>query len=190
MKAVDAGYSQFDNLPAITYVLDEDFRLRYCNSAGDRFALQNDGAGLAGTSQIGRGVMEATPPALQPFYSDFYNRVLRTGEERSHLFECSSAQKVRLFQMSVRREGEKSNLYLVVSNSLVLERDIQTPEFRDDSETLREDNGLLIMCCHCRKSKVPGTVDAWVWIPEFVQKMPLRVSHGICAACFGLHYTR
>jgi hypothetical protein len=31
-------------------------------------------------------------------------------------------------------------------------------------------------------------VEVWVWIPDLVRRMPMDVSHGICAVCFDIHY--
>ncbi|MBN9518834.1 hypothetical protein J0H58_10000 [bacterium] len=44
------------------------------------------------------------------------------------------------------------------------------------------DRAVVRMCCHCRRVR---TVDGWEYetVPE-----SLRVSHGICRACFESHY--
>jgi hypothetical protein len=76
----------------------------------------------------------------------------------------------------------------VVINSLVLEQEQQRQAFRDDSQALREENGLITMCSHCRRTRLPNAVDTWVWIPDLVRRMPMDVSHGICPVCFDIHY--
>jgi hypothetical protein len=176
--------AQFENEPSIVYILDSAFRLSYCNASWDRFALENGGSHLLRKTQVGIDVMEITPEPLRAFYSALYLRVLESGEETDHVYECSSGEKFRLFRMLVRR----ADSHLVVINSLALEQEYQDPGFRSDSQALVDQNGIVTMCCHCRKTRILNAVDSWVRIPAFVNKMPPLVSHGICSDCFSAYY--
>ena len=181
---------RFEDEPSIVYVLDSAFRLSYCNAEWDRFALENAGSHLLRKTQIGRDVMEVTPAPLRRFYSDLYLRVLQSGEETDHVYECSSDDKFRLFRMHVERKSTNRGWLLVVINSLVLEQARQDQDFRDDSQALQDENGIVTMCCHCRKTRIPNAVNSWVTIPGFVRNMPPGVSHGICSVCFDIHYAK
>lgn len=176
--------AQFENESSIIFILDSAFHLRYCNASWDRFALENGGSGLLRETQFGLDVIEITPEPLRAFYSNLYRRVLRSGEETEHVYECSSGEKFRLFRMRVSR----ANGHLVVINSLALEQEYQDWGFRNDSQTFEDPNGIITMCCHCRKTRLPNTVNSWVRIPAFVNKTPPLVSHGICSDCFNIHY--
>ncbi len=179
---------QFEDEPAIVYVVDSAFRLRYCNAAWDRFALANRGSQLLRETQIGHSIMDITPAPLRRFYSTLFGGVLRSGDLAEHVYQCSSDEKFRLFQMQVTRTYDDRLPCLVVKNSLLLEQEHERGDFRDDSQALRQGNGLIMMCCHCRKTRLPNAVDSWVWIPDLVRSMPQGVSHGICLACFEIHY--
>jgi hypothetical protein len=176
--------AQFENEPSIIFVLDSTFHLRYCNASWDRFALENGGSNLLRKTQIGVDVMEITPEPLRAFYSALYSRVLKSGEETDHVYECSSGEKLRLFRMRVRR----ADTHLVVINSLALEQEYEDYGFPGDLQALQDDNGIVTMCCHCRKTRLPNAVNLWVRIPGFVNKMPPLVSHGICSDCFSTYY--
>lgn len=88
---------QFDDDPAIIFLLDSTFCLRYCNPAWDRFAKENGGYHLLRETQIGRSVIDVTPSPLRPFYSTLYQSVLDSGEETYCYYECSSDETFRRF---------------------------------------------------------------------------------------------
>lgn len=86
-----------------------------------------------------------------------------------------------------RKTSPDQSPFLVVINSLVLEQAQQRPGIHYDMSALREKNGLITMCSHCRRTRLPED-DSWVWVPELVRRMPREVSHGICAVCFEIYY--
>ncbi len=182
--------SRFESDPAVIFVLDSDFRLRYCNEAWDRFAMENGAVPQAlRDRQIGRSVMEAMPAPLKRFYARLYAQVLFVEPSADHEYECSSAEIFRRFHMSVQRldvAGESS--FLLVVNSLLVEEPFERPSALYSSDALRQEDGLITMCCHCRRTRVPGGEDLWVWVPGLVREMPPDVSHGICPICFDIHY--
>jgi hypothetical protein len=183
--------AEYEQNPAVIYVLDSSFRLAYCNLAWDRFALENGGPGLLRGRQIGQSTIEVTPLPLRPFYTAMYGHVLEYGREADCVYECSSAETFRRFHMHVKRKNvPNGGSFLVVINSLVLEEPHQSPDIRYDTAELREKNGFVTMCTHCRRTRLPHAVDCWVWAPELVRRMPLEVSHGICSVCFDIYYGR
>ena len=187
----DDWLTQFENDPSqIIYVLDSAFRLSYCNAAWDRFALDNGGSHLVRETQIGRNVIDITPAPLRRFYSTLFARALRRSEDIDHVYECSSDETFRLFRMRVKRTKADQGLCLVVTNTLILEQAQQRQEFRDDTQELRDENGLITMCCHCRRTRIPNAELAWEWIPGLVHEPPRSVSHGICQVCFDIHYKK
>lgn len=181
--------AQFEDNPAVIYVLDRDLNITYCNAAWDQFALENGGASLLRKGQIGRNVVEVTPPLLRPFYARLYDGVLRGGQEMHCEYECSSDQTVRCFHMHLtRKEAPDRKSLLVIVNSLILEAARHPPDIHYRFEELREENGLVTMCSHCRRTRIPDSEDRWVWVPDLVRDMPPNVSHGLCSICFDIHY--
>lgn len=182
-------WREFEDDPSIIYVLDRDFRIRYCNAAWDRFALENRGAHLARALQSGANVMTATAPPLRPFYARLFGAVLQTGEQMHCVYECSSDISFRRFHMLVSRKRVSSaDLFLVVVNSLVEETVQPDSPVRYDPDSLRDSNGFITMCSHCRRTQLPGEESRWAWLQDLVREMPDDVSHSICPVCFDLHY--
>ena len=177
-----------ENDPAIIYSLDGSFNIAGCNAAWDNFALENGGGHLVRSNQIGRNVMDVTPAPLKSFYATLFGGVLDTGVEKSCLYECSSDKVFRRFHMHVARAGAPGREFLLVVNSLVLERPHDEPAFEAPYADLLEKNGLITMCSHCRRTRLPGDEERCVWIPRLVRETPGKVSHGICRICFELYY--
>ncbi len=182
-----ASFRVFEEDSAIIYVIDSEYRIQYCNAAWDRFALENGGAYLVRPGIIGRSVMEVTPLVLRRCYVSLYEDVFRTRGQADRQYECSSDRVFRRFHLVVKHVGlPEGGAGLVVINSLALEENF--PEgFGEDGKDLRDENGLITMCAHCRRTQIPES-DKWRWIPDLVRQMPLSVSHGLGAICFDLHY--
>jgi hypothetical protein len=181
---------QYEDDPGIIYVIDTDFRIVYCNAAWDRFAMENGGEHLLRETQIGRSVLEVTPIALLRFYQTLYDSVIRDRERqgRDVLFECSSPDTYRRFHMHLAlRQLAGGQTFLVVVNSLVIEKPYPADGMFRRS-VLRDINGMITMCAHCRRVRIPGSIDTRVWAPDLVKEMPAEVSHDICGVCFDLHH--
>lgn len=61
----------------------------------------------------------------------------------------------------------------------------QPSEAPCDLAALRDENGLVAMCSHCRGTRLPDPEARWKWLPDLVREVPREASHGIC---FDLHY--
>jgi len=183
------AFAQFDDDPAVIYVLDRALNITYRNAAWDKFALRNGGGALTRDRQTGMNALDATPTPLLPFYTALYKAVLRDGNGMDHLYECSSDKIFRRFHMHVtRKEVPGTGHFLVVVNSLIVDKQHDKPKVRYDLRILREENGLITMCSHCRRVRLPKVDEGWVWVPDLVRNMPPEVSHGLCTVCFDIHY--
>jgi hypothetical protein len=76
----------------------------------------------------------------------------------------------------------------VVINSLIVERPHELVASPPLDANYRDSNGLITMCCHCRRVCQVTARSAWDWVPAFVQSPPANVSHGICTPCLNLYY--
>lgn len=85
--------------PDIACQLNPNLEIIYCNPAWDAFALSNGGELALSTRTVGTDIMRVVPIPLQPFYRAVYENARQSIVE--FLFECSSADQHRRFQMQV-----------------------------------------------------------------------------------------
>jgi hypothetical protein len=188
MEAVSLTRKNLENDPAVIYFLSPDFLITHCNLAWDQFARQNGGENLGRDVVVGRPVMNAVPAPLKPFYDHAYDRVLNSQEPWEHTYECSSATTYRSFRMSIYPDPVDNGL--VVVNSLTVER----PHGNDgEPSTLTSaysspEDGIVTMCCHCRRTRRIEEKKLWDWVPSFVERPPRALSHGICPVCSNMFY--
>src|ERR1700748_3613624 len=89
----------FENDPSVAFLLDREYRLRACNAAWDRFALENDGKHLLRDSVTGQSVFEYISGMLADYYRRVFDTTLRSGSIWQQEYECSSASVHRRFSM-------------------------------------------------------------------------------------------
>ena len=145
---------------SISYVLDSDFRIAYCNSAWDEFAEQNGGDALMSGAVIGQALLPVLPSVLRPFYNRIFDHVLSTGFVWQRVYECSSAKVFRKFRMRVHPLKEN---WILLSNSLVVETPHPWQAVPDVA--YRNEDGVVAMCAHCRCSQRVGERIVWDFVP-------------------------
>ncbi len=180
-----------ENNAAVIYVLDRDLRIVYCNEAWNRFAAENGGRGLERDSQVGRSLMDVIPLPLKQFFEENYRKALSKREIWSHSYECSSPTVYRAFRMVSYPDPEGDGV--VVVNSITVERphEDQDRKVCSPNGMLYEDEqGIVTMCCHCRRTCRVGQTAVWDWVPIYLEEPPELISHGICAVCMNLIYPR
>ncbi len=187
----ELNLSRFEGDPAVTYAVDSRLRLQYCNAAWDAFAIANGGDSLLRPSPIGCDLLAVVPWDLKEFYTNAFETVWRMGVPWEHQYECSSPEVFRQFHMRVAPLlPRRTDSPLVVVNSLQVEYLHPQCGCLPELEEYRDAHDIVTMCCHCRRTKRPAALEVWDWVPEFVRRHPAKVSHGLCAPCFQLHYTR
>ena len=168
--------------PAVSYILDSNYRFIYANPAWDMFALSNGGPQLAGEGVIGFNLFDAIPNALKPVYEDAFQRVAETGAVGGKTYPCSSPEHVRRFRMKIYFM-ERRNWFLV-TNSLVAE--FQHRKSRTADQDAYFDRGIVSMCAHCRCSRRVDGSNRWDFVPEYLRLkglQALKVSQGLCPVC-------
>lgn len=168
---------------ATIYLLDSQLRILYCNAGWDQFAEQNGGVGLRSTDQVGRPVLEAIPLPLRSFYQAGYKKVLEQGETWGHDYECSSPTLYRKFRMLVTPVASLTGALVV--NSLIVETPF--PEKGMAARNHTDANGIITMCCHCRRTRRADANPVWDWVPSLVAEPPRNISHGLCKPCLGVY---
>lgn len=169
------------------YVLDPDRRLIYANPAWDRFAAENGAPWQLKEIFATQSIMACVPEVLRDFYKALYQSVAATGKPVGHTYECSSAEKFRLFHMLLMPLKHRAGI--VSFNSLIAEEPHKRASVEAQLERYLTPDALIIMCAHCRRMK-QGRGPAWDWVPDLVERPPDNVSHGLCPICLKYHLAR
>lgn len=174
--------------PTVSYILDSQFRIMYCNPAWNNFAQSNDAPQLTRDVVVGLNLFDSIPEVLRSAYADAFQQVLRTGKVWEQAYQCSSPSVFREFRMRIH--PLKPQNWFVVTNPLSFERP-HTKEARADTDTYVNANGFVTMCAHCRCAKRLDNPEQWDFVPEYLQLGLLsarKVSHGLCPICRAYFY--
>ena len=172
------------------YGLWPDLRFAYFNPAWFTFSEQNGGEPrLSRSWTLGSSLLDALPPALRLWYHAHYSRVLNADSHWTHEYECSSRDVYRRFHQVVYTLGRGRGLLVV--NSLVVEAphdlELCAPLPPDEPLYLSE-SGLITQCAHCRRTQRRSDPNRWDWVPTWVERMPLNVTHAFCPTCYGFYF--
>ena len=169
----------------VSYILDSQLRILYCNPAWDEFAKSNGAPQLTSDASVGFDLFDAIPEDLRSLYSDAFRQVRRTGQVWESSYQCSSPTAYRMFRMRIHLL--KAQNWYVVTNPLVVERP-HTQTSAADATTYVNVSGLVTMCAHCRCSRRVDDPGQWDFVPEYLIQPPVRVSHSLCAVCRAYFY--
>lgn len=184
MTHIPSWREAYDADPAVIYVLDENLKIVQCNPAWDRFAVENGAPGLTGSRVCGTGIMDVVPPVLHDFYGTAYATVRRFQRQWWHVFDCSSADVSRSFQMRILPEGPRD---LVVINTLLREEP-HVAQAAARIEEYSDADGVVTMCANCRRVEHLTQPGRWDWLPWLLAASGALVKPGLCSFCFAYHY--
>jgi hypothetical protein len=173
----------------VSYVLDSQFRIMYCNPAWNCFARSNGAPQLTSDAVEGCHLFDAIPEVLRAFYTNAFGHVLNTGRVWEKSYECSSPTVFREYRMRIHLL--KPPNWFVVTNPLVFERPHERTSTAD-TNTYTDANGLITMCAHCRCSQRLDHPDQWDFVPEYLElgrRSVIKVSHGLCPICRAFFYS-
>jgi hypothetical protein len=175
-----------DTSPLISYVLNSGYRIVYCNAAWDRFATENDAPELTHSAIIGTDFRCALGDTLRPFYLQAIDQVARTGAVWEWIYECSSPELFRKFQMRVQplqREG------WLVTNARLVERP-HADAVHTGLHAYANQHGLITICSHCRRSRQTDCPAEWDFVPAHLDRTLTNISHGLCPLCLEYFYPK
>lgn len=175
----------YDNDPATIYALDEDLKIVRCNPAWDRFANENGAAEPSRSSVFGIYIMDVVPAVLHDFYASAYVAVRRFQREWWHVFDCSSANTLRSFQMRIL-PGDPWGL--VVINTLLREAPSDEKTVVEPLQHYADADGVVTMCAHCRRVEHLTQPGRWDWVPFLLNANQALVKPGLCEFCVAYHY--
>lgn len=176
--------------PSVIFGLWPDLTLAYVNPAWYRFARENGGEPeISRAWDLGRNVMDAVTPLLQPFYREFFGRQLDPAapcQLSQHEYECSTAEVYRRHVMTVYRLGDAAGL--LVTNVPVVERLQDRPGRAPYTDDYHDSAGWVRQCAHCRCVQHRLVPDRWDWVPFWVASPPAFTTHGLCPLCLDHFY--
>lgn len=170
----------------ILCLLDAERRFVYCNPAWDRFAAENKGATCTSEKVVGAFLLDGIPDPLVRFFQTAFEVVRDSGEPFEFDYECSSSLTFRMFRMRILPVSGPGS-FLVI-HSLRVEKPHDRAAVAPDDARYRSPGDIVVMCCHCRRTRRAAAPDLWDWVPDYVAKVPPRVSAGICPACYAYFY--
>lgn len=183
----DVPRSVLERSQAVICVLDSDLRITYCNPAWDEFARQNAGQSVMTQGVAGSRLLEVVAEPLQAFYQGIFAQAGVTGQVQEFDYECSSAEIYRTFHMQVL--PLKHGHGFLVMHSLRVEKplDFRAAQAPDDARYAGP-GGLIVMCCHCRRTRHARKPEVWDWVPAYLDPLRRKVSHGLCPVCYAYFY--
>lgn len=162
--------------------------VRTDRTIGLRNRAWNEGARRDGASSLADPdarlhALEPIAGPLRDFYAGLYDAADASSEPVEHEYLCHTPELYRRFRMRMMPlQGA-----VLVTHQVMVMRPHDRPEAPPDPALYREGSGLTRMCAHCRATKRVGTA-AWDWVPEYVEKLPARASHGLCPSCVAWYY--
>jgi len=185
----DFDRQALENDEGTIYGLWPSFALAFVNVGWFRFAEFNNGEpGISSKWRIGASILDGIAEPLRGFFAEHFERCLRERRPWEHVYECSSAEKFRLFHMTTFPLGNAEGLLVV--NSLrqeVAHTSVGCPPL---DELYRNEHGIVTQCGHCRRvRRRQEDNETWDWVPAWVTSPPPNTSHGLCEPCVGFHYS-
>lgn len=178
--------SVLEHSRAIICVLDPELRITYCNPAWNEFARENAGHEVLAQAVVGSPLLDVVAEPLKAFYQGIFRRARDTRQVQEFDYECSSALVYRSFHMQVLPLKEECGF--LVTHSLRVEKPLDfRPASAPDDARYAGPGGLVVMCCHCRRTRRARDPQAWDWVPAYLERRA-SVSHGLCAVCFAYFY--
>ncbi len=170
---------RFEKSSSVTCVIDAEDTIIYCNPAWDTFALQNNGAGATASHVLGRSLLAYIPLVLKSHYRKLIAAASQQKRVLGSNYECHRADLFRQYYLKLLPIPDTSLLAMV--HSLYFER-AMTLAAVHPSACKHGPDDVVTMCAQCRCTRMSGTCH-WIWVPDFVQSPPRRISHGICPDC-------
>lgn len=168
--------------PTVSYIVDSNTRFLYTNPAWDCFAESNGAPQLVHEAMIGTNLFDCIPNVLKAFYSDAFAQVLKNQGIWEHSYECSSPELFRKYRMRIHLL--KGRNWFLLTNPLIFERAHERAN--KASRRIYFEEGVVMMCAHCRCSRRVGNPDKWDFVPAHLRLKGLdlvKVSHGLCSIC-------
>jgi PAS domain-containing protein len=176
-----------DSSPMVSYAVDANLRIQYCNPAWDRFATDNAAPELKAEWTLGTDLHHVIPEDLCPLYLQAFDQAEKSGTAWECLYECSSPQMFRRFQMRIHPLRPPG--WALVTNALTIERP-HTEAVTGGLEAYIDSHAQITVCSHCRRSRRADRPDQWDFVPTHLEPNLSNISHGLCPICLEYFYPK
>jgi hypothetical protein len=178
----DEQLAEFERSHNTVLALWPDLSIAYVNPAWIRFALENDGEPAISRSwSVGACMLDAIAPPVRSFFEVQYRECLTERRVWDFDYECSSADRYRVFHLRVAPTPGAEALI-----------SIHTPRIdfdcvRDESPPILANylqaDGAVRQCCECRRFQRFGATDVFDWVPSWIRRRPQQVRQVLCPNC-------
>jgi hypothetical protein len=100
-------------------------------------------------------------------------------------YDCSSPTQTRAFRMRI---FPAPRIGLLFEHTLSRER-THGRRMCPNEVTYRTKFGVILTCSNCRRFR-RRRLDAWDWVPAWLETPPSSVSHGLCPVCAAYYYPK
>jgi hypothetical protein len=176
-----------EGCPGACFALTESLEICYCNTAWNRFALENHGdPGVLAPGVINKPFLQFVPRELEQHFRNLFWKARASGRVQSQDYECSTPELFRIYRMYIY--PLQAGHGFVVINSLRVERPHTREALVPDDAKYLDKNGVIHMCANCRRTNRVGDPVVWDWVPAYVRARRRDVSHGVCPFCREYYY--
>jgi hypothetical protein len=174
-----------DQSPLVSYAVDANLCLMYCNPAWNRFAADNGAPELVGAGALGTDLRRVMGEDLRPFYLHAFEWTAQSGEVWECLYECSSPQAFRKFQMRIHPLRPAG--WSLITNAPVIERP-HTGAVTTGLTNYTNSDAQIALCSHCRGSRRTDGLEQWDFVPAHLERTLDNISHTLCPLCRAYFY--
>ncbi|HVM93114.1 MAG TPA: hypothetical protein VMT67_09910 [Terriglobales bacterium] len=171
----------------VSFLLNRDLHIIYCNPAWDRFAIENDGAELVRARILPFDLRRVLTDDLRPYYLSVFKDSAKAGAVRDCLYECSSPQAFRRVHMRIHPLQAGSGF--LVTNAIVLETAHAEPVVAAVEDYL-DSHSTIALCSHCRRSRRVAPPTRWDFVPAHLSRQLSNVTHVLCPICLEYFYPK
>ena len=172
--------TQLNESKDVVYIIDAEFKIRAFNAAWIRFAQENSGGDIQKRYSFGFPIFEVCAEPIKGYIVHAYRRALSENTPFLMKYECSSAEKMRVYQQTAYPLLESRGL--MISNHLVVEKK-HSEEEAVFNAGFEDENGIITQCMNCRKIRDPQNRNVWLWVPSLLESPLENISHSICLQC-------
>ncbi len=164
-------------------VVASDGTLLWANESWYAFGRAN-GAPLPSISP-GTNYFHSAPPGdVRVWLERATAAVLAQNVVFEENYDCSSPTRARAFRMRI---FPVPRIGLLFEHTLSRERAHGRRMGSPNEDPYRTKFGVILTCSNCRRFR-RRRLDAWDWIPAWLDSPPSAVSHGLCPVCAAYYY--
>lgn len=168
----------------------KDFTIAYLSPGWFSFSDANGGEpAISERWGLGANLLSGITGSLRQLYCETFMRCLREDRRWEHLYDCSSPDRYRLFQMTAYPLQNAEGILITHAARIDYACD-RGQGVAPDPAAFVDSHGLLHQCSYCRKVQRQNEQPQWQWVHEWAVQSPKNTSHSVCEACYGFYFSR